>query len=188
MQMRFLFLLVSFQSTHVSPQFQKKIRFTDHKKWNRNLKTTSTHSGILRIRQLFWQKRKVNWWMLFFLNAIFVFIQSLISFGWKVASDTKALIEFAVCSSKVHIVIAEGDRREMPVPLNRDIGVKEVVEGTKKGVNLEYGIEERGSKTILVVCVIGKLLTVRSCDLWHHEMQERGIFWIIEVCWPKSAQ
>ena len=119
--------------------------------------------------------------MLFFLNAIFVFIQSLISFGWKVASDTKALIEFAVCSSKVHIVIAEGDRREMPVPLNRDIGVKEVVEGTKKGVNLEYGIEE-GSKTILVVCVIGKLLTVRSCDLWHHEMQERGIFWIIEVC------
>ena len=53
----------------------------------------------------------------------------------------------------------------MPVPLNRDIGVKEVVEGTKKGVNLEYGIEVRGSKTILVVCVIGKLLTVRSCDL-----------------------
>ena len=88
------------------------------------------------------KKRKVSWWMLFFLNAIFVFIQSLISFGWKVASDTKALIEFAVCSSKVHIVIAEGDRREMPVPLNRDIGVKEVVEGTKKGVNLEYGIEE----------------------------------------------
>ena len=187
MQMRFP--LVTFQSTHVSPQFQRTIRFNDHKKWNRNLKKTLTpHIGICRIRQLFWQKRKVSWWMLFFLNAIFVFIQSLISFGWKVASDTKALIEFAVCSSKVHIVIAEGDRREMPVPLNRDIGVKEVVEGTKKGVNLEYGIEERGSKTILVVCVIGKLLTVRSCDLWHHEMQERGIFWIIEVCWPKSAQ
>ena len=44
--------------THVSPQFQKKIRFTDHKKWNRNLNKTSPHSGILRIRQLFWQKKK----------------------------------------------------------------------------------------------------------------------------------
>ena len=50
---------ISFSScAHVSLQFQKKIRFTDHKKWNRNLNKTSPHSGILCIRQLFWQKKK----------------------------------------------------------------------------------------------------------------------------------
>ena len=45
-----------------------------------------------------------------YTNAIFVFIQSFISFGWKVASDTKALIEFAVCSSKAYIQTG-GDAR-----------------------------------------------------------------------------
>ena len=80
-------------------------------------------------------------WVIYYVKVIFVFIQSLISFGclengfWH----TQALIEFAVSSSKAHEVksgwaVGETRERKMPYSLNKDIEVNLVKVSVRKKI------------------------------------------------------
>ena len=80
-------------------------------------------------------------WVIYYVKVIFVFIQSLISFGCLESGfwHTQALIEFAVSSSKAHEVksgwaVGETRERKMPYSLNKDIEVNLVKVSVRKKI------------------------------------------------------